>query len=117
MTRKPINYKEIEKSNVLVLNYDKPIRITFLDDGFIDDQEITDDKTGKTKLVDKYIYEVIDLNESNLESNHKELSFLAKTFPLELSKFLPVKNKSFMISKREGMDKFDVKFKIVPIKD
>ncbi len=110
--RKPIDYDEIEKSNVLVLSYDKPVSVKFLDEGTIDSQIVIDERTEQEKEVPKYVYQVADLKDNNKE---KELSFLAKTFVIAIKEHKPFKDKSFQISKFHGIDKFDIDYRIVPL--
>lgn len=113
MVKKKIDYEKIEKSNILVLKTGNSVRVKFLNDGWIDNTTITDKETNETKEVDQFIYDVIDLT----DNRQKELSFLAKTFTLRIKEYLPLKDKSFNISKyQSGTDpKFDIDFKITPI--
>jgi hypothetical protein len=112
MAKKPIDYSKIKESNILILKSDKPIKVEFKDNGYESEQEIIDKQTNNKKTVPKYVYDVLDLNDNNKE---KELSFLAKEFPITCQEFIPLKKKQFLIRRIEGIDEFDIKFKMIQI--
>lgn len=109
---KKIDYNKITESNILVLKTGNSIRVKFLDEGYLNETEITDKQTKEVKTIDKYIYNVIDL----IDDKQKEFSTLATRFIVAIKPFLPITNKSFNIRKYQyGLTQFDIDFEITPI--
>jgi len=104
-----IDWDSIQEKNVLVLNFNERHPLTFLDNGKPDKTEIIDDKTKQVKKVDCYIFKVKDL----IDNIEKELSVIQTRLMLKLKEHLPLKNKSFEITKVQfGRTKFDVDFEV-----
>ena len=104
-----IDWNKIEKSNALILKENESIRVAFLDNGNHESYEITDKRTNESKIVDKYSFSVIDLN----DNNEKVFSTLANTLMTLLKPHIPLKDKKMSISKfRTGITDFDIDFKV-----
>ena len=102
--RKEIVWSNIKESNTLILKENETINVKFLDNGYIEEHEIIDDTTNEAKEIDKYIFEVKDLD----DNKKKELSFIQNRAIVKLKAFNPLKDKSFSIRKFSfGNGKFD----------
>ncbi len=115
MPIKDIDYDKVkERAKVLILGFDDPIRVKFLHNGKVQDDYEIDDNDGNKKKVNRYIYDVLDLDDNE---KSKELSFLAITFVDSIEPYNPIENKSFQISKYqiERGNKFKIGFKIVSL--
>lgn len=110
---KNIDWNKISESNILILKENETVQVKFLDNGKQESTDITDKTTGKTKEIDKFVFQIIDLSDGKA----KELSTLANRLMIQLKAFKPLKDKSLNINKfRFGSDVFDVDFKISEIK-
>jgi hypothetical protein len=91
-----------DDSNIF-LKENTPIALTFLDNGMVDDYNLNG------KIIDKFIFRVIDLS----DNKEKELSSLSKRFIKACKPFAPLKDKSLLIRKfRFGPTEFDIDFEI-----
>lgn len=103
MCPKKIVWKEIKESNDLIHKENQVVKLKFLDNGIIDDIELDD------KIIEKYVFKVLDLNTG------KEMSYstLSKRLLLRLMDFEPLIDKSFTIlKKRIGNTKYDIDFDV-----
>lgn len=111
---KPIDWKTIEESNILVLKTGLTIRIKFLDNGVQDSTEIFNRQTKELDTVEKYIFQVLDLS----DNKEKEFSLIGKgnRCMTKLKDYQPVKDKEFTINKFSfGKDEFDVDYNITQL--
>jgi len=104
-----IDWNKIEKSNDLILKEGNSIRIQFLDNGNQENYEIIDKQTNEKKTIDKYTFNVINLN----DNTKKIFSTLASGLMNHLKSFTPLKDKQVIINKfRTGATNFDIDFKV-----
>lgn len=102
MTKKII-WNQVKESNELIHKEQQIVKVQFLDEGIIDELELDD------KVVEKYIFKVINLD------NGKEMTYstLSKRLLLKLMDFLPLKDKKVSIlKKRIGNSVYDIDFDI-----
>lgn len=105
-----IDWNKVQESNILILKENEPIRVKFIDNGISAMETIIDKRTEKEKEVEKFVFEVQDLNDDNVE---KEFSTLATRLKVLLKQYIPLKDKSLNINKfRTGADDFDIDFKV-----
>jgi len=105
-----LDWNSIQKSNDLILKTNEPIRIKFLDNECsVDDYEIIDKKTNEKKIVDKFTFQVLDLD----TNKEKEFSTLANPLMVLIKEFIPLKNKSITINKfKTGYTDFDIDYEV-----
>lgn len=112
MVRK-INWDDITESDILILKENEPISVKFLNNGMIDETEVLDKKTDKMKIINKYVFKVIDTT----DNEEKEFSTLANRLMTKLKQFNPLIDKVLLINKfKTGPDVFDVDFEVSQIK-
>lgn len=107
--RIPIDWNKIEESNILVQKDNEEVNIQFLNEGFVEQYEVS-----KDVFIPKYVFDVKDLDDDNKE---KEWSILSNRGINKIKALAPLKGKKYNVLKDAyGNEVFDKDYHFTPIK-